>query len=58
MPVVAFPAAPAREREVLKRRLGDVCQGQGKDVCAEAGMRSLKSASPGDYATIVAAYGQ
>jgi hypothetical protein len=58
MPVVAFPAAPAREREILKQHLGDVCRGPGQDVCAEVGMRSLKSAGPGDYATIVAAYGQ
>ena len=58
MPVVAFPTAPAGERAALQRHLGEVCQGAGKDICAEVGMRSLKSAGPGDYATIVAAYGQ
>ncbi len=58
MPVVAFPTASAGERASLQRHLPEVCQGAGKDVCAEVGMRSLKSAGSGDYANIVAAYGQ
>jgi hypothetical protein len=58
MPVVAFPAAPARECEVLQQHLAGVCEGAGRDICAEVGMRSLRAAGPGDYAAIADAYGR
>jgi len=56
MVVVAFPSAPAAEKKTFQSSLGKVCEGEGKATCGEVGILSMKSASPSDYASVVAAY--
>jgi len=58
MTVVAFPSAPAAEREKFKQSLAGVCDGDGRSACQEVGIRALEAGSPEDYAAIVAAYGR
>jgi hypothetical protein len=58
MAVVAFPAAPAGERKRFQDNLTRVCDDDGRSVCAEVGIRSLKTAGPADYAAVVNAYGK
>jgi ABC transporter, phosphonate, periplasmic substrate-binding protein len=57
MPVVAFPSAPAVERERFKRNLDKVCDDEGKSACAEVGIDDLTSADDAEYAAIVRSYG-
>jgi len=57
MVVVAFPVAPAAERERFRDNLSHVCDGDGATACGEVGIRSLAPASAGDYAELVSAYG-
>ena len=57
MAVVGLPAAPASERETFKKSLEQVCTSDGQSGCAEVGISSLGAASDGDYAAVVAAYG-
>jgi len=57
MVVVAFPSAPAEERERFQRKLGEVCDNDGQSACGEVGIQSLRTASAADYAAVVAAYG-
>jgi hypothetical protein len=57
MVVVGLPSAPASEREAFKKSLEQVCVGDGQSACAEVGISSLGPASDGDYAAVVAAYG-
>jgi hypothetical protein len=56
MPVVAFPAAPAPERETFKRNLDAVCSDEGKSACAEVGIDDLTGGDDSDYKSIVAGY--
>jgi hypothetical protein len=56
MPVVAFPHAPAAEREEFKRKLDAVCDDEGKNACAEVGIDDLTSTDAATYAAVVAAY--
>jgi hypothetical protein len=56
MPVVAFPSAPAAERERFQKGLGAVCEDEGKDACAEVGIDDLTSSDAAAYAAVVAAY--
>lgn len=56
MAVVAFPSAPAAERKAFQQSLGKLCDGDGKAVCAEVGIQSLKPATAADYQATVSAY--
>jgi hypothetical protein len=56
MPVVAFPGAPAAEKERFRTSLAQVCQGEGAATCQTVGMRALKAATAADYAAVQAAY--
>lgn len=56
MVVVAFPSAPAAERKTFQGSLSKICAGEGKAVCAEAGLKEFKSASAADYAAVTGAY--
>ena len=58
MPVVAFSAAPAAERQKFKRNLDAVCNDEGKSACAEVGIDDLTGADDDEYAAIVKAYGK
>ena len=58
MPVVAFPSAPAAERETFKKNLDSVCDDEGKSACAEVGIDDLTGADSSEYAAIVRAYGK
>ena len=58
MPVVAFPSAPAAERERFKRNLDKVCDNEGKSACAEVGIDDLTDSNAGQYAEIVRSYGK
>ena len=56
MPVVAFPWAPAPERNTFKKNLDAVCDDAGKNACAEVGIDDLTAADDADYAAVVKAY--
>lgn len=56
MVVVAFPSAPAPERKAFQDNLTKVCAGEGKAVCAEAGISAFRSAGATDYAAVRTAY--
>lgn len=58
MPVVAFPSAPAAERQTFKKNLDAVCDNEGKSACAEVGIDDLTGASAAEYAAVVSAYGK
>ncbi len=57
MVVVAFPFAPADERQRFQSKLAEVCGNDGQTACGEVGIQSLHAANAADYAKIVAAYG-
>jgi hypothetical protein len=57
MVVVAFPAAPAAERETFRSNLVPLCAEEGKKICEEVGIVSLAPAAERDYASVVGAYG-
>lgn len=56
MAIVAFPSAPAAEKKGFQGIFSKVCEGDGKDVCKEVGISSMKSASSTDYQTVITAY--
>ena len=56
MAVVAFPAATASDKAALKSNLASLCEGDGKSVCSEVGIQSLKPATDEAYAQVLAAY--
>ncbi|MCC6557328.1 MAG: PhnD/SsuA/transferrin family substrate-binding protein [Polyangiaceae bacterium] len=58
MVVAAFPSAPAAEKKALQQSLPKLCEGEGKGVCAEVGLQSIKSASATDFQALIAAYGK
>ncbi|HEY8380325.1 MAG TPA: PhnD/SsuA/transferrin family substrate-binding protein [Nannocystis sp.] len=58
MVVVEFPSAPAAERKTFQNSFGKICAGEGKAVCAEAGLKEFKTASAADYAAVTSAYGK
>ncbi len=55
MVVVAFPSAPAAERQTFKSVLGKVCSGEGQAACNEAGIKSL-GGDPHEFDAVIAAY--
>jgi ABC-type phosphate/phosphonate transport system substrate-binding protein len=56
MPVVAFPSADKSTKDAFKSGLSAICEGDGKRVCGEIGIESLKPAGDDAYAQILAAY--
>lgn len=56
MAVVAFRTAPAAERKHFREKLSSVCEGDGKNACAEVGIHALEPASAKDYAEVIAVY--
>lgn len=58
MVVVAFPSAPAAEKKSFSGKLSKICEGDGKDVCKEIGLKSLSSTSESTYAGVIADYGK
>jgi hypothetical protein len=56
MAVVAFPTAPAAERETFQGNLARLCEDEAQGACAEVGIVSLRAAGAADYAAVVAAY--
>ncbi len=56
MPVVALPSADKATKEGFKNSLSGICDGDGKAVCSEIGIQSLKAASDDAYSQILAAY--
>jgi len=58
MAVVAFPSAPAAEREAFQASLRGLCGKEAaQTACKEVGIRSLDAAGPRDYAEVVSLYG-
>jgi hypothetical protein len=58
MAVVAFPAAPAAERRNFQASLRGLCREEAAEkACKEVGIRSLDSADTGEYAELIALYG-
>jgi hypothetical protein len=58
MVVVAFPETPAEQRREFQANLSRLCAEEGRAICAEVGIVSLAAAGFGEYAPVVAAYGQ
>ena len=58
MVVVAFPGAPADDRERFQKNLRDVCTDGEESACVEVGIVVLEPAGPQDYADVLAAYGK
>jgi hypothetical protein len=58
MVVVSLPDAPAKEREAFQHNLADLCEAEGRAICAEVGIVSLSASSDKDYADVVTAYGE
>ncbi|MBK6514362.1 MAG: PhnD/SsuA/transferrin family substrate-binding protein [Polyangiaceae bacterium] len=56
MAVVALPSADKATKEGFKNSLATLCDGDGKTVCGEIGIQSLKAASDDAYGQILAAY--
>lgn len=56
--VVAFPTASATERSRVQQVFTRVCEGEGKQACAEVGLEAIKPASGAEYAAVVGAYGK
>lgn len=56
MAVVAFPSADKATKDAFKSSLSTLCDGDGKTVCGEIGIQSLKTASDDAYGQILAAY--
>lgn len=54
--VVALPSASDKMKKDFKNSLDKLCEGDGKTVCKEIGIESLKPASDQEYAQILAAY--
>jgi hypothetical protein len=58
MPVVAFPNAPAAERQRFRRNLDKLCDDEGKSACAEVGIDDLTGTDDSPYKEIVRSYGK
>jgi hypothetical protein len=58
MVVVAFEHAPAGEVKAFKQQLSAVCDGDGKQTCDAAGIKSLRAADDSAYKAVVDAYGK
>lgn len=56
MAVVALPSADKATKDGFKNSLSTLCNGDGKTVCSEIGIQSLKPATDDAYAQILAAY--
>jgi hypothetical protein len=54
--VVALPSASDKMKKDFKNALDKICVDDGKTVCKEIGIESMKPASDQDYAQILAAY--
>ena len=55
MVVAAFPAAPDAEKKAYQASLPKICP-SSQQVCTDVGLQTLTTASPADYAKVVAAY--
>lgn len=58
MVVVSLPDAPAKERTAFQHNLSDLCEAEGRAICAEVGIVSLSASSDKEYADVVTAYGE
>jgi len=56
MAVVAFGGADKAQKDGFKANLASLCEGDGKSVCGEIGISSIKSATDDAYAQVLAAY--
>ncbi|MFO0554830.1 MAG: hypothetical protein U0271_41015 [Polyangiaceae bacterium] len=56
MAVVAFSGADKATKDAFKASLSSLCDGDGKDVCKEIGIQSLKPAGDDAYGQVLAAY--
>lgn len=56
MAVVAFPSADKATKDGFKNNLAGLCEGDGKTVCGEIGIQTLKPATDETYAQVLAAY--
>lgn len=56
MAVVAFGDASKSVKDGFKKSLSSLCEGDGKTVCGEIGIKSIAPASDDAYAQILAAY--
>jgi len=56
MALVAFPGTEKAKKDGFKASLGTLCDGEGKSVCKEIGIQSLKAAGDDAYAQILAVY--
>lgn len=57
MVIVAFPSAPAAERERFQDTLAHVCDHDDENICGEVGIVSLKACGEAALATVITAYG-
>jgi len=58
MVLAAFPRAREAERKRFQENLPKLCDGEGKVICEEVGIQSLRAASEKDYAAVTTAYGK
>ena len=58
MVVVAFPSAPAAERKTFQGNLSKVCEGEGRAICGEAGVKAMSPAGNAEYQAVIDAYGK
>ncbi len=56
MAVVAFAGAEKSQKDTFKANLASLCEGDGKSVCGEIGISSIKGATDDAYAQVLAAY--
>jgi len=56
MVIVAFPAAPAAERERFQETFSRVCDHDGENICGEVGIVSLKTSTGASVAPLIKAY--
>ena len=54
--VVALPTATDKQKQAFKGSLSSLCDGDGKTVCKEIGIESLKPAGDDAYAQVLARY--
>jgi hypothetical protein len=57
MAVVAFSGTQAADRAKFKTSLGSLCSGEGKSHCDKVGIKSIKPADEGVFASVVQKYG-
>jgi len=58
MVIVAFPTAPAAERERFQETFAHVCDHDEENICGEVGIVSLKTTSDAGLASVITAYGK